>query len=189
MYRAMTLKVLQKKIPLDDDETIGNLAERTNIRLEQHGEELKVFLDNVDVTRAIRSPAVTGAVSAVSMVRKVREVMVREQRRMGERGGAVLEGRDIGTVVFPDADLKIFLVASVDARARRRALELRGEGAEVPVDQVERELVVRDRKDSHRAISPLRKAPDALVIDTTDTTIAQQVDAIVEKAKEIIEQL
>ncbi len=188
MYRAMTLKVLQKKIPLDDEVKIGCLADETNVRLEQDGEQLRVFLDNVDVTRAIRSRAVTNAVSAVSMVKRVREVMVREQRRMGERGGVVLEGRDIGTVVFPDADLKIFLVANAATRAKRRLLELGREGSDLSLADVEREIRLRDRKDSHRAISPLRKAPDAFVIDTTAMTIAEQVGAIVEKAKEILEQ-
>ena len=162
------------------------LAEETNIRLEQEGEQLKVFLDNTDVTRAIRSQAVTKAVSAVSMVRRVREVMVREQRRMGELGGVVLEGRDIGTVVFPGADLKIFLVANVTTRAKRRLLELQREGVEMPLDEAVRDLRLRDRTDSRRAISPLRKAADALVIDTTDMTIGEQVNAIVDKAKEII---
>ena len=186
MYRAMTLKVLARGIAPDNDEEIGKLAEATEIRLQQDGEELRVWLDGRDVAKEIRSPSVTKAVSAVSSIKKVREVMVREQQRMGSQGGIVLEGRDIGTVVFPQADLKIYMVARVDERARRRQHELRTHGVQVPVDDMVQEIVERDRKDSQRKVSPLRKAEDALVLDTSTLTIGEQVEYIVSKAENVL---
>ena len=187
MYRAMTLKVIKHKISLDQERLISKIAEETNIRLESGDSTLKVFLDNQDVTQAIRSQLVTDAVSAVSAVKKVRDVMVREQQRMGKKGGIVLEGRDIGTVVFPDADLKIFMIANVKERARRRQKDLVDQGIEVTIDDLIKNINERDRKDSKREISPLQKADDAVVLDTSDMTITEQVKFIVNKAKEIIE--
>jgi cytidylate kinase len=183
MYRAMTLKVLQQKLSPDHADQIARLAERTSIRLEQKDGELRVFLDSEDVTKAIRSQTVTRAVSAVSVVKAVRDVMVREQRRIGQCGGIVLEGRDIGTVVFPDADLKIFMVANVEERAKRRQRQLERQGTLLPFDQLVNEIIERDGKDSGRNISPLRKADDAIVLDTSNVTIAEQVDFIVGHAK------
>jgi CMP/dCMP kinase len=186
MYRAMTLKVLEQKIDLNDNERIGKVAEKTQILLRQEKGELKVFLDKRDVTKAIRSQDVTKAVSAVSSIQKVRELMVREQRRMGEEGGIVLEGRDIGTVVFPDADLKIFMVANVEERARRRQKELYSQRVDVPLEDLANEILERDQKDSRREISPLRKADDAIVLDTSNLTMIEQVKFIVKKAEEIL---
>ena len=187
MYRAMTLKVLQHEINLEAEERISRLAEKTNIRLEQHDDQLKVFLDSKEVTRAIRSRAVTNAVSAVSAIKKVREVMVREQRRIGVNGGIVLDGRDLGTVVFPNADMKIFMMANVNERASRRQKDLIKEGIDVSLEELVEEINERDRKDSKRNISPLRKADDAIILDTTNLTIAKQVKFIVNKANEIID--
>ena len=186
MYRAMTLKVLEEGIDPSQRVKIGELAGKTQIRLEhQHG-RLRVLLDNLDVTDAIRSQVVTRAVSAVSSIESVRRLMVREQRRMGEHGGVVLEGRDIGTVVFPKADLKIFMMANVRERARRRQIELREQGLEISLEDISDQIIERDQMDSERDISPLRKADDAFVVDTSDLTIEEQVDFIVEKAKEIL---
>lgn len=187
MYRAMTLKVLLHGIDPHNGEEVERLAEQTEIRLERETGSLSVFVDGRDVTEEIRRPEVDRAVSAVSSYRRVREVMVREQRRMGERGGIVLEGRDIGTVVFPGAELKIYLVANVEERARRRKKELEAQGIDTNVEDLVREIVARDDKDSSRALSPLRKADDAIILDTSTMTIDQQVDFIVKKAKEIIE--
>lgn len=187
MYRAMTLKVLQRNLNPNQEEEIARLAEDTSIRLERDGGGLKVFLDNQDVTQAIRSQAVTRGVSSVSTIKKVRDVMVREQRRMGASGGIVVEGRDIGTVVFPNADLKVFMVANVEERARRRQKDLRAQGADVPLQQLMDEIIERDWKDSHRDISPLRRADDAVVLDTSSMTIEQQVKFIVERAKSFVE--
>jgi cytidylate kinase len=188
MYRAMTLKIIQSGIDVSDTIRISKIARKTAIRLEDFDDELRIFLDDRDVTKNIRSQAVTKNVSAVSALKDVREVMVREQRQMGKNGGIVLEGRDIGTVVFPDADVKIFMVAHVEERARRRAKELEKQGIKVPIEQLVNEIIERDQKDSQRDISPLRKADDAHVLDTSDLTIEEQVDFIVAIAKELIHQ-
>jgi len=185
MYRAMTVKVLEHRLDLRDEAGIVALAEETRIELRQHENSLKVFLDHRDVTRSIRSQEVTKAVSAVSAIRKVREVMVREQRRIAKDGGVILEGRDIGTVVFPDADLKIFMKASVEKRAMRRRKELALESMEVPLEDLVSDIRERDRKDSEREVSPLRLASDAVVMDTSDMTIEEQVEFIVNRIKEI----
>ncbi len=187
MYRAMTLKVLEQKIDLDDCDAIGQLARQTKISLVHINNELRVLLDGRDVTRAIRSQQVTKSVSAISMIDSVREVMVREQRRMGTEGGIVLEGRDIGTVVFPNADLKVYMVADVEKRASRRLKDLEKQGVEVSLEDLKQEIIERDRKDSKRNISPLRKADDAIVIDTSDLTVDQQVELIVTKANSVLQ--
>ena len=186
MYRAMTLKVLREGINLEDEEAIGRLAAKTEIRFRRVGGEIHIVMDDEDVSGSVRSRGVTKAVSAVSSIRKVREVMVREQRRMGDEGGIVLEGRDIGTVVFPDADLKIFLVAKVEERARRRQADLKNQGIELELEMVQREISDRDALDSKRVISPLKKADDAVVLDTSNLTIPKQVDFIVDKARELL---
>jgi cytidylate kinase len=186
MYRAITLKVLRSNIEPSDSDAIDKLVEDTSVRLEQMNDQIKVFLDNQDVTKDIRSPEVTAAVSAVSAIPKVRELMVRMQREIGKNGGVVLEGRDIGTVVFPDADLKIFMIANVDERAHRRQKDLERIGVQVNLEKLIEDINERDYKDSHRSLSPLKKAKDAIVLDTTNLTIDEQVDFIVNKAKEMM---
>lgn len=184
MYRAMTLKVIESGIDLKDVKAIAALARSTKIRLVPKEGSFCVELDGTDVTEKIRTPKVTGAVSAVSMLAEVRQRMVEEQRAMGKNGAIVLEGRDIGTVVFPDADLKIFMVANQRERAARRSKEMAAEGIETELDELEKEIVERDKKDATRSISPLAKAHNAIVLDTTDLTIEEQVEFIVRKAKE-----
>ena len=188
MYRAITLKVLDHQIDLSDRETIEALARKSAVNLESSSSSSRVLLDGFDVTKRIRTPLVTQSVSTVSSYGGVREVMVREQRKIAVDGGVVLEGRDIGTVVLPDAELKIFMVASVEERARRRKKELALNGIEASEEELMREIEIRDQKDSTRAASPLKKAPDACVLDTSDLTIEEQVDFIVERALKIIEQ-
>ncbi|MBI3189428.1 MAG: (d)CMP kinase, partial [Ignavibacteriales bacterium] len=144
MYRAMTLRVLEQEIKLEDHETIGQLAHQTEIQLRQQEDGLHIFLNKKDVTEQIRTQAVNKAVSPVSSIKAVREVMVREQRKMGNDGGIVLEGRDIGTVVFPNADLKFFLIAQVTERAKRRQKDLKKTGIEVELDELANELIRRD---------------------------------------------
>ena len=184
MYRAITLKILRNKIRPEEAEIIGELAERTSVRLEKADNGIKVFLDGEDVSKEIRTQEVTRAVSAVSAIEKVRTVMVREQRKVGELGGVVVDGRDIGTVVFPNADIKIFMIANVEERARRRQKELKHAGVTVDLSKLIEEIAVRDNKDSGRDISPLRKADDAIALDTTDLTIEEQVDFIVKNVFE-----
>ncbi len=186
MYRAFTLKLLRSGLDGFYSRKIAQLAEATRIELQPENGSLKVLLDGEDVTEKIRSPEVTAAVSSVSTVREVRLAMVKEQRRLGQAGGVVLEGRDIGTVVFPDADLKIFMVASIEARALRRQREMEAQGIVADLETLIKEIRERDEKDSSREESPLRKADDAIVLDTSTMTIDEQVEFVVQKAKERI---
>ncbi|MEI7907417.1 MAG: (d)CMP kinase, partial [Bacteroidota bacterium] len=141
-----------------------------------------------EVSGEIRLPEVTNIVSPISTVSDVRKLMVHEQRAMGREGGIVLEGRDIGSVVFPNAELKIFMVADARERAVRRRKELGTKGVEISVEELEKEILERDRIDSGRSVSPLLKADDAIELDTTNLSIEEQVEFIVEKARKIIEQ-
>ncbi len=186
MYRAVTLKVLRAGISPDDERAVARLLDSTHVALRKEGALLQVELDGEEVTSDIRSEVVTRAVSAVSMLRAVRDAMVREQRRMGEQGGIVLEGRDIGTVVFPDADLKFFMTAALDARARRREKELVDGGVPRSAGELRREIEERDRRDSTRAESPLKMAPDAIELDTTNLSIDEQVAIVVARAEELL---
>ena len=183
MYRAMTLKVLNSRMDPANEAGVIDLARRTVISL-VNSDGLSVMLDGVDVTEAIRSEEVTNNVSLVSSYPAVRELMVAKQRDIGSMKGCVIDGRDIGTVVFPDADLKFYMVADIMERARRRQEELSGNGEELPIVQVVRELKERDFKDSTREASPLRKAEDAIEIDTTKLTIDEQVEIILNYASE-----
>ncbi len=187
MYRAVTLKVLEKGIDPKDSDAIARLLEKTEVKLELNNGRLKLLLDGVDVTNKIRKPEITRAVSTVSSIKKVREAMVREQRRMGEQGGIVLEGRDIGTVVFPNADLKIFMVANMRERAKRRQKDLAEQGTKVDLPELIHEIEERDKRDSTREASPLKRAPDAIELDNSELTLEQQADFIVEKALKLIQ--
>jgi cytidylate kinase len=186
MYRAVTLKVLRNGVGVGEEAVIDRLMDSTRVELQNAGGRLRVYLDGEDVTDAIRTVEVTEAVSAVSKLPAVRRAMVREQRRLGELRGIVLEGRDIGTVVFPDADLKIFMLADLEVRATRRQAELADAGVLKRLEDVRHELAGRDTTDSTRVHSPLQKAEDAIIVDTSHVTIEQQVEWIVQKAKEIV---
>jgi len=188
MYRAITVKVLEEKIDLSAKEAIVKLAQKSSIRLEVKDGITKVFLDGIEVTKKIRTPLVSRSVSAVSSYEGVRKLMVHEQQKMSLHGGVVLEGRDIGTVVLPKAELKIYMVASVEERARRRKKELATSGIEAEEKELVNEITDRDRKDSTRLTSPLQKAKDAVELDTSHMTIEEQVEFIVERAKKIIRQ-
>jgi cytidylate kinase len=186
MYRAVTLKAMDLKIDLDDQSAVEKLARTCRVELRSTKEGNRVVLDGDDVTSRIRTPRVTSAVSAVSSYSGVREVMVREQRRMAEQADVVLEGRDIGTVVLPKANLKIYMVANVAERARRRKKDLAQSGIEADEIEIAQEIETRDRKDSTRTASPLRKADDAVELDTSGLTIEEQVQFIVERARLLI---
>lgn len=187
MYRAVTLRVLEENIPLEDADRIGALAEKTQLRLEKGENGAHVFVDGREVTKQVRSAQVTRSVSVVSSYQRVRNVLVREQRSMADGGGVVLEGRDIGTVVLPNADLKIFMIASVLERVKRRQKDLKVAGVDIDGAALEKEITERDRLDSTRETSPLRKASDAIEIDTSEMSIEEQVAFVVDKANEIIE--
>ncbi len=184
MYRAITLKALEHGVDVNDREAVERLANKTQIELRSRPEGNQVMLDGENVTSRIRMPEVTAAVSAASSYPGVRELMVREQRRMSAAGGVVLEGRDIGTVVLPDAELKIFMVANVLERARRRKRDLELSGIDADELELAQQIESRDRKDSTRLASPLKKADEAIELDTSDLTIEQQVTFIVERALE-----
>jgi len=187
MYRAVTLKVLRSGLSPADAAGIARLLEATHVALRRDGPAIRVVLDGEDVTAAVRTPDVTRAVSTVSRHRIVRGAMVREQRAMGAAGGIVLEGRDIGTVVFPDADVKFFMTAGIEARARRRRDELRARGEAADIAQLVEEIRERDRLDSTREESPLRRAEDAIEIDTSDMTIDDQVRVVVDRVRSVLE--
>ncbi len=179
MYRAVAWKALQEGVDLEDREAVAALARRTHIRLEPQGDGLRVLCDGHDVTEAIRSVEVSAAVSRVAANPGVRQVLTEQQRRMAEDGGVVMEGRDIGTVVLPHADVKVYLEASLDERARRRWEEMRSRGEAVSLEAV-RELVRRDDDLArHRPTAPLRRAEDAVVVDTTGLSPEQVADRIV----------
>lgn len=186
MYRAVTLEVIRQKIDLHDEKGVAAIAASASIELRPGPFKLHLFLNGEDVTDEIRSAEVTRSVSAVSRIRSVREALVRIQRRLGRDGGVVLEGRDIGTVVFPRADLKIFMVAEIDARSRRRAAEMRERGEPSTEEQVAEDIRRRDELDSGRAVSPLVKAADAVELDTSELSIEEQVEFVVRKAKDIL---
>lgn len=171
MYRALTLKALKVKADLENEDELGRLAKKTDIRLEQADGSLKVYLDGEDVTMAIRTPEVTNSVRYIARAKPVRAHMVTLQRKLGENGGVVLEGRDIGTVVFPDADKKFYLDASFGVRVGRRYKELKETGANVSEEDVNNDLKKRDDSDINRSIGPLKKADDAVFVDTSDLTI------------------
>jgi cytidylate kinase len=186
MYRALALKVLQQRLDPSEEKAVETVVGTTNISLRTVGGRLRTFLDGVDVTQEIRSREVARAASFVSTFRRVREAMVEKQRSYGEDGGVVLEGRDIGTVVFPEAQLKIFLTAGLEERALRRERELVNSGLEVDSDTLRQEIAQRDRMDATRHASPLTKALGAIEIDTSKLTIDEQVALVVEAAKRII---
>jgi cytidylate kinase len=179
MYRAFALKALRAALPLDESSGLEKLAAETSIRLEPGEDENRVLLDGEDVTGLIRNPTVTDGASRVSVFPAIRAWMVQLQQQLGAAGGVVMEGRDIGTVVFPHADVKIFLDAAPEVRGQRRFDQL-GKGGKMPTAQPEeviRELHARDERDRNRADSPLKPAPDAVLLDSTDMTLEQAVTA------------
>lgn len=177
MYRAIAYKALSQKIPLDQEGAISKMAWKTDINLE-HSEAGRVFCDGQDVTEAIRSPEVSRSVSVIAAYPQVRERLVALQRQEAQRGGVVMDGRDIGTYVLPDADLKIFLTASAGERARRRWIELVQAGKDLSLEEVQKDMEARDSKDQQREVSPLMPAQDAIILDTTGLGIGEIVDGI-----------
>ncbi len=183
MYRAITLYWLRKKLPFDEN-SICSILPEISISFRNENGEMRIYLNGDDVSFDIRLPEVTNYVSPISTIKCVRDFLVAQQRKIGADGGIVMDGRDIGTVVFPNADLKIFLVASVEERVRRRLLELKQKGIDVSIDEVRKQIIERDRIDSTRQHSPLKKASDAIEVDTTNLTIEEQVELIYKLACE-----
>lgn len=179
MYRALTLKTIREKVDLKDTDKLVDMTFDTYIDLENDSNgSLRVFLDSQDVTEEIRDPTVTKLVSDLAKIKEIRDIMLELQRKLGVLRDSVLDGRDIGTVVFPDADKKFYIDADFDERVRRRYKELRELGQNVTFKEVEEDLYNRDTIDSQRQFAPLKRAGDAVYIDTTDMTVEEVVDRI-----------
>ena len=183
MYRCVTLSVLRNHIALADEEALQLLIQEMDIHFDKRDDKLVVRLDKEDVSTLIRKPEVTSHVSAVSALPQVRNHMVAIQRKSAKNQDCVIEGRDIGTIVFPKADVKFFLVADDIVRAKRRQLDLKAIGEEKTIDELVEEIRRRDRFDSERSHSPLKKADDAIEVDTSQLTIDEQVDFMVNKVR------
>ena len=182
MYRALALKAIENDLAFEDETALMDLAAYTRIALEPQAEGNRVILDGVDVSRRVRDLDVTEAASKVSVHPALRAWMVGQQRKLGERGGVVMEGRDIGTAVFPDAEVKIFLDAAPEVRGSRRYRQRAPEQAKVTEESVLKELRERDARDRNRAESPLRPAEDAVILDSTAMTLEEVLAA----AEEIV---
>jgi cytidylate kinase len=184
MYRAVTLALLRSNTDLDDYHSVCHVVDELELDIYDQGSKTIVRLDGEDVSKAIRSMPVTENVSAVSAMKYVRQTMVEIQRNIGKKTNCVVEGRDIGTVVFPDAEFKIFMVADIKMRAERRLKELYAMGENRSLQEVLADLKRRDEKDSTRAHSPLQKADEAIEIDTSMLSIDQQVEKIINLVRE-----
>ncbi|WP_391121688.1 (d)CMP kinase [Psychrobacillus sp. L3] len=184
MYRAITYKAIQSNIDLQDGEKLTNILNKTSIELKPSPKGQLVFLDDQEVTDEIRSKEVTASVSEVAAHADLRKEMVLRQLEMGKNGSIVMDGRDIGTHVLTNAELKIFMSASVEERARRRFLENQKRGISTSLEELIEEIALRDKMDSEREASPLIKAEDAIFIDTTSLTIEEVSEKIMQLAKE-----
>ncbi len=184
LYRAVTLQFLKENITFSDQTAVKNLLEKIHLELQFTENGNLIFLDGKEVTKEIRSREVTANVSAVSELPPVREVVTQKLRQIAQQNAIVLEGRDIGTVVFPDADVKIYMEAAIAERARRRYHELKAAGAEAELEAIERDISKRDQRDTQRRLAPLSRAPDAIVLNNTDLSIEESADFIVQKIHE-----
>lgn len=184
MYRALTYMVLEENVNMQNEQELADLLSRTVIQLSPSEKGQLVIVNGKDVTDVIREDKVTNTVSTVAAHRLVREKMVKQQKTLGQAGGVVMDGRDIGTEVLPNAELKVFLVASVEVRAERRHRENIDKGYDSDLDRLKKEISVRDQQDSERKVSPLRKADDAIEIDTSFLSIVEVADQIYQLANE-----
>ena len=185
MYRAVAWRVLQEYTPPVSTEQIISVLDDIDIKLSyDENKNMRVETNGTDVSAAIRTPEVTALVSQVAAVSEVRTKMVELQRAMAKCGKVLMDGRDIGTCVLPNADLKIFLTASVEERANRRARQMQEKGYDIDVEEIKKDIIARDEADMNREISPLKKADDALLLDTTEMTIEEVLAAIVKMAQD-----
>ncbi|MCM8764212.1 MAG: (d)CMP kinase [Candidatus Omnitrophica bacterium] len=180
MYRALTLKALRLKLNLKNKEVLIEMARKSRIELKQDENGCKILLDGEDVSKHIRTEQVSTNSHFIASIPEIREILWTIQRSYRNNYDIVMEGRDIGTVVFPDAEVKIYLDASPDERAKRRYLQLKNQGVEVDIEKIKDEISLRDARDSKREIAPLVKHPEATTVDTTSMTIEQEVAMIVE---------
>ena len=177
MYRSAAYKALKENIDLADEEKLVKMLQNTTIQLTVDG---RVLLDNEDVSKEIRTEQISMSASLISKLSGVREILVAEQRKMALDKGYIMDGRDIGTVVLKDAEVKIFLTASVEARAKRRYLQDKEAGMDVSLEVLKEEIEKRDYQDTHREVSPLKKAEDAIVVDSSDLSIDEVVSEILD---------
>lgn len=188
MYRALALRAKEESIEINDEETLSRLASKIDIYFETMDDKILVFCDGEEITESIRRPEISRMASEISKHQAVRKELVKKQRDMGKKGGVVLEGRDIGTVVFPDADIKFYLDASLEERGKRRFKELMDKGEKVSLEETISEVMQRDFNDMYRNHSPLRIAEDAIFIDSTFLSIEEVLDEMlkyISKLKEI----
>ena len=179
MYRALTLKVIEENINIGDIAAIVGMAVNTSIDLKNNQDgTLGVFLDGRDVSQQIRQPRITKFVSDIAKIKEVRQILVKLQRNLGQQKDSVLDGRDIGTVVFPGADKKFYMDAKFEERVARRYKELKAQGENVTFEDISADLKNRDTIDSTRKVAPLKKADDAVYIDTTDLSIEEVVNKV-----------
>jgi len=180
MYRALTLEVLNRKISENNEKEVVKIAKEAKIQLLSGKKDLKTILNGEDVSDKIRLPEITRIISTVSSYKEVREIMKLKQRKLALNSGVVMDGRDIGTVVLPGADIKIFMDASTDERTDRRVKELKEKKIPVDRERIKEEIIQRDLIDSTRDVAPLRPAKDAIIIDTSNLTIADQVQRVID---------
>jgi cytidylate kinase len=187
MYRAITLAALRNKVDIHNGQALSELATRTSIELRPERNDICTFLNGMDVTNEIRMPQVTKVISVISAHQVLREIMVGKQQQLAKDGAVVMDGRDIGTHVLPDAEIKIFMIADLRQRAQRRYDELRKKGVHADLNEIESEIQHRDELDSSRAASPLKPAPDAIHIDTSNLSIPQQVKKVLQIVQDYIQ--
>jgi cytidylate kinase len=185
MYRAIGWKAMKEQLDPNDENALAELCCRTNVTIKKDNSDPRFFVDGTDVTGEIRTPAMGMMASTVSKSPAVRARLLTLQRELGNNGGVVMDGRDIGTVVFPDADKKFFLDASADERGKRRYLELKAKGMDVDLARITQEIWDRDRQDSGRSIAPLKKADDALLIDSSRLSIDQVVERMLSELAKV----
>lgn len=184
MYRAVAWKSLQLGIPLSDEDAIVEMTGKMGIDFPE-GDGSRIFVDGVDVSREIRTPESTRLSSPVSAISGVRRLLVAQQQRLAGEGGVVMEGRDIGSVVLPNAEVKVFLTASVEKRAQRRFAEMNAAGMKIDIETLKREIEERDQRDSTRSDSPLTRVPEAVEINTDELSIEQVVTRVLDLAREV----
>jgi cytidylate kinase len=179
MFRCIALQMKRNNITIDEENRIQNILDNSKIELKTENDEVKVYLNGEDVSEKIRTEEISNFVSPISTVQIIRDKLLEMQRKMAESSNIIMEGRDIGTVVFPNADVKIFLSATAEERARRRVKQYLDKGIKAEYETVLEDIKIRDQRDSTRAVAPLKKAEDAILVDSTNMTISEVVDSIV----------
>lgn len=178
MYRAITWAILQHHVDIQDEAAVSAFIQPLSVRLEPLADTCRVYVNDAEITEEIRTQTISSHVSSVAALAVVRQKLVQLQRDMAKQGGVILDGRDIGTVVLPDADIKIFLTASVHSRAKRRYLEMQAKGSTETLEEIENSIAHRDYLDSHRAVSPLKQADDAMLLDNSELNLEETADVI-----------